>query len=401
MEFTFFRFIGWTFLLLIGVVLGFAIFSDFRTVAAMGSVLFFIWAAVVFPLDDLQDWGEYLKSSEFGRDVQSYLQKLLPWRSKDNRPGGRRRGRGQVDARTLALASVVVVSTLTGGYVATASASAASGDQTCSTAVVHDAFRTDNETVSKFNSTGRASSIKQNTRVTLTKDDAFYRLKAENPNGYCVHVTVEIAGEVVPPAELGTINALNSSVTGEWHDVHDFENQSSHTTVEFSVPAGTTVTFAPSKPKVLLPAWRDKSKRELGGIVQRVAGFSPFEDEDLTQRTYTITADNGSSYVTVPLTNPDTGQSIEEWNAVYRTAPNEPWRPVDTDSEDAVFFRRLDGDQKIQLVFNDRNATVEFTANPTTVDEVQNSVRSYLRSLHDLRDLDIFTTIRIPTQVIR
>jgi hypothetical protein len=391
-EYTFFNFLGIAVLGVLGVILGFAVFSDVRTIAAFASVFFFLWAAIVLPLDDLQEAGEYLKSDDFGRDVQSFLQQILPWRDSSRGPG---RGRGQTSTLALALAGAVVLSTVVAG-VTLVPPVAATDTSGCQTQVTHDAYLTSNATINEFNATGNASTIRENTKVTVEKTDAFYRVRGENPNGYCVKITVKIDERVMPPAELGNISAVSGDSTAYWHEVTNFETQSAHTEVTFTLKPNSTAVFAPSRPKVVLPAWRDEHKRRVNEIISRFTGYTPFEDKDLEQRTYQFSADGNSSYVTVPLTNPDTNQSITEWKAVYRVDEDEPWRPVDTDSEDPVFYRDLENQDKLQFVFNDKSATVEFVANPTTVDTIHWDVRSFRRSLHDILEFDLFGAVVVP-----
>ncbi|WP_276257225.1 hypothetical protein [Halomontanus rarus] len=283
---------------------------------------------------------------------------------------------------TAALAVVLVTSLFATGATGVLAAQD-DPEPTCSTEVSHDAFLSD-ELVDEFNETGNASSIERNTRLTVEETTSFYRVKGENPNSYCVHVTAEIDDEILPPTNLGTVESNSGTTDAEWEDVLDFDRQNAYTEIEFIMPANSTVLFAPSKPTILIPAWRDSKKHDAEGILATVSSF--FEDDDLEQREYTFEA-NDSPHVTVPLTNDEDGeQRIDDWRAVYRSSPSEPWDPVDKDTDDDVFYQEIEDGDKIRFYFNDKNAEVEFTANPTRRDKATWEYRSFKRSLHDLSD---------------
>ncbi|MDS0280085.1 hypothetical protein NDI85_20065 [Halomicroarcula sp. S1AR25-4] len=299
---------------------------------------------------------------------------------------------------TLLVAGLLLVATV--GPVAGQTETATPTEQ-CSTDVYYDAFRTDQSVINATNDSGSTSVSKQNTRVTVNETEAFYRLRAENPNSYCVDMTVDIADAVLPAATLGEVESVDGETTAHWTDVTDFDSQSAYTEVSFTVPANTTVTFAPSRPTVFFPAWRDQRKRGAEGLLDRVTGLSPFGDDeaeaDLSKRTYYFNASE-SETVTVRLDNPNASdQRIEEWNAVYRLSEDDPWRPVDTDTADPVYYSTPSED-KVRFVMTDSNAQIEFTANPTYTDEALAEYRSYKRSWLDLGSL--FPGLAVSPQVV-
>ena len=256
---------------------------------------------------------------------------------------------------------------------------------TCKTEVAHDAFLSDETLVTKFNETGSASTIQHNTRVTVSETTSFYRVKGENPNSYCVHITVAVSPKILPPTNLGTVSSNNEVTTAEWQDVLNFDSQKAHTEITFTMPPNSTVLFAPSKPTVLIPAWRDKKKHKAESIIASIMDTFRDDEKPLEKRTYTFSA-NGSPSVTIPLTNrDDENQTITEWRAVYRTSSDEPWTPVDTESSAPVFYQA--GDDEVRFYFNNKDAKVQFTANPTLRDKGRWEVRSFWRSIHDLGSL--------------
>lgn len=266
-----------------------------------------------------------------------------------------------------------------------------SPEVSCDTEVAHDGFLDDEGTIQSFNDSGSASDVGQNTRVTIEETSSFYRVRAENPNTYCVHATVSVSSEILPPTNLGTVASNGDVTSAKWEDVLDFDRQRAHTEISFIMPPNSTILFAPSKPTVLLPAWRDSQKHEAQGVLDRVS--SMFDDTELEQRTYHFSA-NGSPSVTVPLINEeDEDQQITEWKAVYRTDDTEPWAPVDKDTEDPVFYQDIENGDKVRFYFNDADAKVEFVANPTMRDSALWELRSFRRSVHDLSDYWPFGTV--------
>ena len=289
-------------------------------------------------------------------------------------------------AAAVALACLLAVSLATPAVLA-GSAQEKEQEPTCQTEVAHDAFLNDEAVIEEFNKTGSTRDIKRNTRVTIEETSSFYRVKGENPNSYCVHATVSVSPEILPPTNLGTISSNNDVTTAEWQDVLNFDRQKAHTEITFIMPPNSTVLFAPSKPTVLIPAWRDEKKHDAQGIISSIKEKFSDEEEPLEKRTYTFSS-SGSPSVTIPLTNQeDENQSITDWRAVYRTSESEPWAPVDQESDAPVFYQTVEDGEKVRFYFNDESAIVEFTANPTLRDRGRWEVRSFWRSWNDLGSL--------------
>lgn len=254
----------------------------------------------------------------------------------------------------------------------------------CSTTVVHDAFRFDNETVADARN-GSATSVSQNTRVTVSQNSVFVRIEAVNPNGYCTEFVVEIGPGVVPSSELGSLTSLDEQTSAEWHAVRDFERDETYTRVTFALPAGGNVTFAPNKARIMQLEWLADAKTESEGIISTISGYIPGTPNVLTQRTYTFGPDrHGSSIVTVPLRDPNSSRRIEDWQAVYRVGDG-PWQPIGSEASAPVYYQEQE--DVVQFYFNDQNAEVEFTANPGTVDRARHQYRSYTSGLGSIGDI--------------
>lgn len=360
--------------------------SSITLIVALAGVAIFLWAAVVLPTDEFKDVGRYLWDGSFGEDLHNLWRRLIP---------GRGKGRGQVTTRAVyAVACVTVAATLVLTPALAGVAAGQSGDESgfqtthdCSTAIHYTEFRTDDAVVQSVNETGVGEVTKKNTRVRLVEPEAFYRVRATNPNTYCVEMTVEISQELMPLADLGEVESINGVTTARWTNVYSFENQSGYTELTFTVPANATVTFAPSKPTVFLPAWRDERAREAQGILDRVKSLNPFssEDEPLKKRVYHFYG-NQSNSVTVRLDNPNSDERIKDWHAVYRLDKSNTWKPVDTDTTDPVYYRKP-GENRVEFVMQNEKATVEFTANPTMKDDIVHDIRSYTRSWEDILQL--------------
>ncbi|NHN50033.1 hypothetical protein G9464_20910 [Halostella sp. JP-L12] len=352
-------------------------------IAPLAGVVLFVWVVSVVDVERLKHVGQALWGSDSAKWLKSLWDSCLPHRDR----------RGSTSIGTLLVLTLVVTSLVVGTMgVGNAAAGSSPAAADCSTEVVHDAFR-DNSTIAEFNDTGEATSTESNTRVIVSESDAFYRIEAENPNGYCVNVTVRISDEMMPATERGDVESMNGTTTAAWHDVTNFDTQETYTEITFTLPANSEATFAPSKPTVIVPSWRDEQKRQAEGIVDRLSSLNPLSgDEELEQREYQFAApETNGSYVTIPLENESMNRSIDEWRAVYRTSEDGPWRPVNQEADDAVFVRELDG--KVQFVFNDRDAEVKFTANPSPVDKFKYDVQSLRSSLADLKNLNIFGQI--------
>ena len=268
-------------------------------------------------------------------------------------------------------------------------AAAQTDESTCETTVTHDAFRTDNATVTDATN-GTASSTVDNTQVTVDTNVAFVHLSAQNPNGYCVEYTVEISPDAVDPADLGTIESNNGTESASWRAIHDFDTDETYTEVTFTLEPGESATFAPSKVRVASLKWtgtaKDKAAGVLGGIDLGVGSI--FDGGDLEQRKYTLTADNESGdSVSVALSNSSLGKEVTEYQAVYRTSEDGVWVPVETDTSAPVYkSESADGDV-VTFHYNDLDAEVEFIANPSVVDKATHQYRAYMAGADWIRGL--------------
>ena len=266
---------------------------------------------------------------------------------------------------------------------------AATDDQPkCETTVTHDAFRTNDATVSEAQN-GTATSTVENTEVSVDTNVGFIHLNAKNPNGYCVKYIVEISPDVVDPADLGHIDANNGSETATWRALHDFDADETYTQVEFVLQGGEEATFAPSKLRVKSLKWTGTATEATSSILPKIdLGLSSiFGGGDLEQRTYTLTANNESGDgVSVALSNESLDKEVSEYQAVYRTDGG-VWTPVGTDTSEPVYKTESTDGKVVEFHFNDPNAEVEFTANPTLVDKATHSYRSYWSGADWIRNL--------------
>lgn len=252
--------------------------------------------------------------------------------------------------------------------------------------VVFDEFRTDDTVVQNANTTGSAQVTKQNTRATVEENDAFVRLALENPNSYPVAFEVQLAEEIVKPATLGTVRAVeNDAITADWQAQHDFESEETHTRVTVVVPAETDVLFAPSQLRVKSLSWTGEAEQSAGTIRERVTKL--WGEDRLEQRTYEVSGSEGE-IVTVDLENPETGDRIEEWHATYTldAEPNAQPTPLAEGTGEPVFYRPIENDEEnveaIQVTFNEAG-TVSLTVEPTTTEKFGYEVRSYRSSVFD------------------
>lgn len=274
--------------------------------------------------------------------------------------------------RAGALVVVLVVAALATPLAAAATPSTPTE---CSNTVTYDAFRFDNATVSKA-ANDSATARAQNTEVTVEQATGFVRIKASNPNGYCVEVHVRLDEAIVAPAELGAVENNGGHVTAEWRAVRDFEREETYTEVVFTLPAATSATFAPSKLRVKSLSWTGTAKSEGASVWDKWTDVSWGDEPDLEQRTYTFSAQESTETITVSLRDDTTGREVEEWQAMYRSSNDSGWTPVSTDSSAPVFYREVD-DHRVQFVFNDPSAEVRFTANPDTWDKADHQWESW------------------------
>lgn len=285
--------------------------------------------------------------------------------------------------RTTAVVVLLVSSLLAAGAVG--GAVAGEHPEDCS-AVTHDAFRYTNSTIEEANKTGSATATVRNIPVTVEETDQFVRVRAENPNGYCVEVAIQISEEVVQPADLGTVDAVepeSSELEAEWRAKHSLEESEQYTEIAVQLPAGSpSVLFAPSKLRVETLAWTGEAKGEAQGTfgkVRELAGMRP----DLQERSYQLEGEKGQ-VITVDLTADD-GRSVEEWHGTYEDT-NGVMRPVGQESDAPVFYSE-DSDS-VRMHYN-KNRTVEFTANPKMRDKASYELASYRASLEDLINIEL------------
>ena len=271
-------------------------------------------------------------------------------------------------------------------------ATAAADDELpeCETTVTHDDFRHDNATVEALENGSETSSV-SNTEVTVDTNVAFVRVEGQNPNGYCVRYVVEISPDVVDPADIGYVSAVDGDETATWRSIHDFEAEERYTKVEFVLEGGESATFAPSQVEVTSLKWVTKGKEKSSGVLSRLSDVGSSlpiigGDEDLEQREYRFSAENESDRVPVSLANESTEQQVDEYHALYRTGDG-GWTPVGTDSEEPVYLREHDDEQVVEFVFNDPDAEVKFVANPTRTEKFSYQWQSYWSGVDSIRDV--------------
>lgn len=281
--------------------------------------------------------------------------------------------------RAIALVFAIVLAS-----VPVSPAASAAPTAECSTTVVYDSFRFDNETVQQA-ANGSATAAAKNTEVRVEQTAGFMRVHGENPNGYCIEFRVQISPQVVSPAELGSVDSNDEQVEAGWHATRDISRDETYTEVVFQLPPNSSATFAPSKIRVQSLAWTGTATQQGGSLLERVTNFSIGEEPALRNRTYTFSAENDSEYVTVPLEDPNSDREIKEWTAMYKTAGTD-WRPVTKEAGAPVFYREPKPEQ-VQFVFNDQNATVRFRANPTPLEKAQTSWQSWTSGWSAISDL--------------
>lgn len=278
-----------------------------------------------------------------------------------------------MEARLIVIVLMLTLSTT--AAVATSStsvASAAETSQSCDTAVLHDAYRTQTA-IDTVNETGEATSRVQNTKTRVEDVPGFVRLHAENPNGYCVAVTVEISDEIVAAADLGSIASNDESVDASWRAAQNLSSGVVYTRVEFVLPPGANATFSPSSVRVQSLSWTGQAKREGSGLFSSVRDW--WGSAKLDKSRYEIEPTRNSSRITVPLTKD--GERIEEWQATYSLDGEE--RVVTQDASEPVFYTA--SEDSVTFHFEDQSASVEFVAEPSPVDKISQSAGSYWRGL--------------------
>jgi hypothetical protein len=307
-----------------------------------------------------------------------------------------RRRVGRVSTRLRSIVPFLAVVVVAGAPVVAAvtlapspaRAAAQDGQQQCETTVTHDAFRTEQSTMDRLANGSVARNVRKNTRVTVGESNQFYRVRGQNPNGYCVQFVVEIGSDAIPPAEMpGKVYANHEDVAAEWNAVHDFDTGQTHTEVVFTLPPGTDATFAPSEVRVVSVAWYSKtterSKSAWANLTSRV-----LDSPNVSKHRYTL-APGSEGVRTVQLVNQDTGERITEYRALWRPSPEAAWRPVKTDTDAGVFKQETDGGDAVQFHFKNASAQVRFYANPGFRDDVDYQIKSYLGGIDLLSELSL------------
>lgn len=263
-----------------------------------------------------------------------------------------------------------------------------SSSSTCDQVVRHTGFM-DEEAIASVNETGSATSTVSNTVVTVEEATGFVRIKADNPNGYCVAYVVEISPEIVPAADLGVIDSNSGDVEASWRAVQNLSAGTVRTRVEFTLEPDSSATFAPSKARVKSLAWTGSAKESGISIASTVSGW--WGSDVLDQRKYQIEPTESADSITVPLEDGE-GNTVEEWIASYELEGRE--RDVTQDASAPVYYTASEG--SVTFHFNDKRADVTFIADPTPVDKIGHSASSYFSGLGDVGDWIPLQIGRVP-----
>jgi hypothetical protein len=270
---------------------------------------------------------------------------------------------------------LVLVAGFSGAFVAPVAAQTDAGTSSCRTTVEHLSFRTDNDTIRSLANGTQVSSIVDNTRVTIDDTGAFYTLHAENPNGYCVSFVVQVSERALPPAEIpGDVTSNNGQFTATWHSVYNFTDTEMYTEITFTLPSDSEATFAPSELRVIGLSWASRSTSKAESIWDRLT--ARFDDDPLEKHTYTL-APGERTTVVVPLENPETGEKITEYHAIYSINGGETWRDVTQQTTEPVYLREDAAANQLEFTFEDPDARVKFTANPTWRDDLRYQWKTY------------------------
>jgi hypothetical protein len=278
-----------------------------------------------------------------------------------------------METRLIWVLMIAITLTTATGAVASGGASASTSG-TCSQEVRHDAFRT-TEAVDAFNETGQATSRLKNTKVRVTDATGFVRLRASNPNGYCVTYEVLISPEIVSAADLGTIESNSEEYDADWRAAQNLSSGAVYTRVTFTLPAASNATWAPSSVRVKSLSWTGSAKREGSGVLSGLKGW--WGSDKVDQRTYEIEPTRNSSRITVPLEKD--GEKIEDWNARYTLDGRT--RTVTQDASKPVYYSGGGDSVTFHFSQNATDATVTFVAEPTPVEKVGWSFDSWLSGI--------------------
>ncbi|WP_211137181.1 hypothetical protein [Natronorubrum daqingense] len=360
--------------------------------AALGGIGVFLLARVLFPLDRLNAFFEWVACGEAGKWLHNRYLRVMPGRSPNDR------GRGQANIRTLitlALVILLVSSLVVAGFGAGVVAGEDSDNDSDSNvaAVTHDDYLDDEALYEEFNDTSSVELEDRNVKTSIEETDAFVRVEGENPNSYPVEVSMHVHPDIIPPAEVGEVSDTDDEVTSDWQNTHDFERDESYTEITYEMEAESEVTFAPNRVRVLGISWKDSATDTDSGLLDRIP--NPLSNDELEDREYRMNSSDGSIQ-TVPLENNEGDESIDDWHAVYRTGPDDDWKPISTDSDDPAFYRTTDGGEAVQFHFDTSNydegeVEIEFTAEPNLIDKFQQDFRSFTAGWSDMINLDILS----------
>lgn len=276
---------------------------------------------------------------------------------------------------TRSLAGLLALVLLVGAVAIAPGAAAPDSSSACNQGVTHDL--TSATAIDEYNESGAATSTVSNTDVEVEDATGFVKIHASNPNGYCNAFTVSISSEIVAPADLGTVDSNEEHVGAKWRAIQNLSSGNVYTEVTFTLEAGETATFAPSKVRVQSLSWTGEAKESGGSILSSVSGW--FGDKTLDKREYEIAPTNGTDAVTIQLERGD--DRVDEWLATYSVGDG-PDRDVTTDASQPVYY--TESESAVTFRFNDDRATVDFTANPKMHEKLGHSGKSYLSGLNDI-----------------
>lgn len=262
-----------------------------------------------------------------------------------------------------------------------------SASSACDQTARHDAFMTESAAV-ELNETGSTTSAVSNTRVVLEDAPAFVRVRADNPNGYCVAYVVEISPDIVPAADLGGVESNDERLEASWRAVQNLSSGTVRTQVEFTLGPGESATFAPSTVRVRSLSWTGEAKRTGTSVVSAVRDL--WGSSVLEKRKYEIESTESSSSITIPLED-GKGREVEEWIASYELDGDR--RAVSQDASAPVYY--TESASSVTFHFNDKGAAVTFIAEPNTADKLSHSASSYWSGINDLErwlPLDVATS---------
>ncbi|GAB6879184.1 hypothetical protein JCM17823_14580 [Halorubrum gandharaense] len=223
---------------------------------------------------------------------------------------------------------------------------------------------------------------KSATAVAVEQDEVFVRLEVTNTNTYPTEVTVHLASEIVDPATLGEVRALDEDVVAEWNAERHWDDEGSsdpYTEVTVVVPAETSLQLAPSQVRVKSLAWTADAERGVETIRDRVDVWT---DEHLAQRHYALDGERGNQ-ITIDLVDPETGEPVDEWQATYTTDADDGTHPLTRQSNRDVFFTEIRDGEAVRIVFN-TDAEVEFVAEPTVRESAEHELASYTSSVREV-----------------